>query len=508
MNAAELERGCAVAAVALSERRRLGARLVSGQHRSFGLDPGRTMVHVPHPALVPTWTRRSITCGVALQCAPSKDRVAQVALDRLSARERAALGVVEAGAALDWLGRRWPGLLPEVARLLPALERVDAELDANALAASACRLARSRADLVGDPLLGRLPSARRGGYGVIAAATRAFGRMPWTSKGRYSKGEYTVPVGGDGGVHNPNLPPPSRPDNDDIEIRPDERVGIPYPEWDFWRQRFLDDHVAVLERRHPRAAGAPIAPDPDVRRWFQQRTHRAVRGGLEDGSDLDVDGYVDYYLDLRTGTAPEPRIFRDLLPAARDVATAVLLDGSSSLGAHHGRILRLELDCADALSHAMASTGERHGIFTFTGNTRHRVEVRCLKDFPETRFTQPSAEGLTAAGYTRLGAPIRHLTARLLDQAAERRRLLIIGDGMISDEGYEGRYAWADVAHAVEEAADAGVSAYYLGVGPARVDPLPEVFGSSRSQRITRVEELPRALAAAHRELISAGGAR
>ena len=68
----------------------------------------------------------------------------------------------------------------------------------------------------------------------------------------------------------------------------------------------------------------------------------------------------------------------------------------------------------------------------------------------------------------------------------------------------EGRYAWADVAHAVEEADDAGVSVYYVGVGPTRVDPLPEVFGPRRSQRIRRIEELPRVLAHVHRELVTA----
>ena len=194
---------------------------------------------------------------------------------------------------------------------------------------------------------------------------------------------------------------------------------------------------------------------------------------------------------------------RDLLPAGRDVTTALLLDGSSSLGVHGGRVFRLELACADALSRAMTTARERHGIFVFTGNTRHRVEVNCLKDFPERRFVPPGSLGLSAGGYTRLGAPLRHLTNRLLTQPSERRLLIVIGDGLISDEGYEGRYAWADAAHAVEEAREAGVAMYYVGVGPARVDPLPEIFGPKRSQRIRRVEEFPRVLAHVHRELVA-----
>ena len=229
-----------------------------------------------------------------------------------------------------------------------------------------------------------------------------------------------------------------------------------------------------------------------------------MRNRLEDGSDLDIEQYVDHYIDLTTGEAREPRIFRELLPSSRDVTTALLLDGSSSLGVHGGTIFKLELSCADALSRAMTSARERHGIFVFTGNTRHRVEVTCLKDFPERRFVPPGALGLSTGGYTRLGAPLRHLTSRLLDQPSERRLLIVIGDGLISDEGYEGRYAWADAAHAVEEASDAGVAMYYIGIGPVRVDPLPEIFGPRRSQRIRRIEELPRVLAHVHRELVAA----
>ena len=259
----------------------------------------------------------------------------------------------------------------------------------------------------------------------------------------------------------------------------------------------------MVERQHMGASGAPGAISVDVRKWFEQNTHRAMKGRLEDGSDLDVEQYVEHHIDRRVGAAGPPRIFRELLPAGRDVTTALLLDGSSSLGVHGGRIFRLELACADALSRAMTSAREKHAIFTFTGNTRHRVEVNCLKDFPDRRFVPPGSLGLSAGGYTRLGAPLRHLTSRLLRQPAERRLLIVIGDGLISDEGYEGRYAWADAAHAVEEAAEAGVRMYYVGVGPTRVDPLPEVFGPKRSQRIRRVEELPRVLAHVHRELVA-----
>ncbi|MEZ0351644.1 nitric oxide reductase activation protein NorD [Mycobacterium sp. pR1184] len=498
-----LERSCALIAVALSEQRREGARLVTGVHRGFGLNAALTYVHVPYPA-PSDWTRRTLTCGVALQCSPSKERITEYRLSELSTRELRALTLVEAGVALGWLTWRWPGLLPEVRRLIPDVRAEAADLNAVEMLNRAIALAATGQPLTIHPLLGGLPSAYTTPQGLTDKFRRSFGRMPWTTTQQRLPRPYSVPVGGDGGVRNPNLPPPSRPQDNDFDVTPEHRPGIPYPEWNMWTRQFMRDHVAVIEHAAGRHIRRPVPVAVDVRKWFEEHTHRAMTNRLEAGSDLDVDQYVNHYVNLTTGEAEEPRVFRDLLPSSRDVTTALLLDGSSSLGVHGGRVFRLELACADALSRAMALARERHGVFVFTGNTRHRVEVRCLKDFEDRRFVPPSGLGLSTRGYTRLGAPLRHLTSRLLTQPSERRLLIVIGDGLISDEGYEGRYAWADAAHAVEEANEAGVSMYYVGVGPTRVDPLPEVFGPRRSQRIRRIEELPRVLAHVHRELVAA----
>lgn len=502
-HAMAVERSCAVTAVALSGQRRQGVRLVTGQHRAFGLNAALDYVHVPYP-IAHGWTRRTLTCGIALQCSPSKDKVVGFRLNELSTRELRALTVVEAGVALGWAAERWPGLLPEFARVLGDIEMLDGGLDATSMLNRAIALARTTESLGVNPLFGRLPLAYTAPQSMSDKLRRTLGRMPWTTSEKRLPRPYSIPVGGDGGIRNPNLPPPSRPQDNDLDITPDHRPGIPYPEWNAWTKSFMRDHVAVLEKAHASHTREPESVSAELRRWFEEHTHRAMKNRLEDGSDLDVEQYVNHYVDLATGEAIEPRLFRELLPSNRDVTTALLLDGSSSLGVHGGRIFKLELACADALSRAMTLARERHGIFVFTGNTRHRVEVSCLKDFEDRRFVPPGRLGLATGGYTRLGAPLRHLTSRLLAQPSERRLLIVIGDGLISDEGYEGRYAWADAAHAVEEANDAGVRIYYVGVGPTRVDPLPEVFGPQRSQRIRRVEELPRVLAHVHRELVAA----
>lgn len=502
-HATSIERSCALAAVALSEQRRDGARLMTGDRRSFSVNAALSVVHVPYPPAAPDWTLRTLTCGVALQCSPSKERIAAYRLHEMSARELQALTVVEAGVAVGWIATRWPGLVAEIRRLVPDLEICDGDMEATEMLDRAIELARTTWLLSTHPLLGTLPSAFSAPRG-LASVIRRYGRMPWTSTQKRRPRAYSVPVGGDGGVRNPNLPPPSRPEENDQDISPQRRLGIPYPEWNAWTNSFLADHVAVIEHTRTGHGGESALISADLRKWFEAHTYRAMINRLEDGSDLDVDSYVSHYLDMMSGEAQEPRIFRELLPSGRDVTTALLLDASSSLGVHGGRIFRLELACADALSRAMMRAGERHGIFAFTGNTRHHIEVRCLKDFHDKGFVAPSGSGLMTGGYTRLGAPVRHLTSRLLAQPSERRLLIVIGDGLMSDEGYEGRYAWADVAHAVDEANQAGVSVYYVGIGPTRVDPLPEVFGPRRAQRIKQVEELPRVLAHVHRELVCA----
>ena len=138
-----LERSFGVVASALSEGRRERVRLMSGEHRSFGMNLDRTIVNIPYPAIVPDWTLRTWTCGVALQCAPSKDRIAQHPLQELSVREAAALTIAEGEVALGWIGSRWPGLLPEFRRLLPSLEMTDADLDARAARATIGLLLRA-----------------------------------------------------------------------------------------------------------------------------------------------------------------------------------------------------------------------------------------------------------------------------------------------------------------------------------------------------------------------------
>ena len=141
-HAMAIERSCAVTAVALSGKRREGVRLVTGEHREFGLNTALDFVHVPYPSLERDWTRRALTCGVALQCSPSKERLVEYRLNELSARELRALTLVDSGVSLGWIASGWPGLLNEVQRLIPELEMLPGDMDAKEMLGRAVALAR------------------------------------------------------------------------------------------------------------------------------------------------------------------------------------------------------------------------------------------------------------------------------------------------------------------------------------------------------------------------------
>ena len=508
-SAAELARVAELLAPALSEGRRRNARLVTGRSRAFFTSRGCTRVYVPFP--LPTGLDERVsavrvaTCGLALQSCPTKEALAELPLADLRPAERAALSLVEGQIAMAWAIERFPGLERDLRALLPTLRPTPGGFaaDGSCLIEAALERARTRSrdELVVPELLGLLPFDERVRRS-LRSRFRALGRMPYSLRNSQPRPTvFGVPVGGTDGARSRNLPPPDRREESDPEATAERRVGIPYDEWDRFTRRYRRGHVSVLERHVETREARPLRPAPELLRWFRQSPSRVWRPRLEDGTDLDVDTFVDEWSEQAAGNFVRGRVYRSLDHGERDVATAILLDGSESLGADGGLHLRLELACGDALATALAHTGEPHAVFAFTGHGRHRVEVSVLKDFHEPRAVVPGHTGLATAGYTRLGAPLRHVTKRLLEVPAERRILLSLGDGLPSDDGYEGEYAWADVRRAVEEAEESGVTVYHIGIGRVRVDPLKECFGPQRSRRVASVRDLPRVMAQVHDRL-------
>lgn len=481
-----------------SAGRRLQCRPVLGEGRDLATDLRR--VYLPWPIPAPL-TGRALTAALALQCAPSKEAVADLALHALDVREQKALQWVEGAAACAWISRRWPGLTDVLRTLVPesALVPHDPD-DGAAMLERAVALARTRKPLAIPAVFGQLPLSRSALLDLRARRRQLEARLPWSSEQRLRRlSRWSVAVAGNGGdVAAPRAGTPDLHEEERMLTHRRARAGIPYPEWNGLAQRYREDHVVVIETRlAPTRSSAPTI-DPKLASWFEQPVDRCWRHGLEDGSDVDLDALVDARVDELAGLRHRERVYRERLPGTRDVCCALLLDRSNSL-VQAGN-LKLELACARALGAAMDRAGERYGVFSFWSDTRHHVAVEVLRDFDDTRGLTLADEALRPRGYTRIGAAVRHLSARLRQQASGRRVLMVLGDAIPCDEGYEGEYAVADVVKAVEEAEQFGVTVAFIAVGSPPEDPLSEPL-RKRLTRVASPEDLAPVLAELHARL-------
>ena len=99
---------------------------------------------------------------------------------------------------------------------------------------------------------------------------------------------------------------------------------------------------------------------------------------------------------------------------------------------------------------------------------------------------------LEPAGYTRMGAAIRHAGELLKTEAGTPNRLLLVlSDGFPYDDGYESRYAEADAHRALEELRADSVACLCLSIGASTpTDSLERVFGSASHANAATLSEL------------------
>jgi hypothetical protein len=460
-----VEQVASLLAVSLSEGRRAGAVLDAGPNRGFQTDL-RT-VAVPHPLPGTGEALRTLACGVALQSSPSKESVAALSWWKLPRRQRRALAWVEGEAAVRWAAETWPGLGPALAERFPFVETGPAVTDGEAMVAEAGRRARHR--LPAPPALFGLlppPPARS------ASPTRkTYVATPWTTREvnpRATPDSITVTGSSGEDIVSPGLPEGLEA----LEGQGRRLFGIPYDEWDSRQGRYRRDFVRVVELRG-RTSGLP-EPVLSLPALLPYRS----RQRNQEYGDVDVDAVVAWRCDLAAGHSPgDARLFTDLAPAAKPVVWSLLVDGSASTSAGGGRVFHRALRCADAAARTLCLHGLPVTVFTFRSFTRERVEMRVLKDFDEAYEPFGPGPDLRPDGYTRLGAAIRHAGRRLMERPGWGHVLISLGDALASDEGYDGAYARADVARAVEELRGRGAMVAHVSVAPTDVPAVEEMFG-------------------------------
>lgn len=291
------------------------------------------------------------------------------------------------------------------------------------------------------------------------------------------------------------------------------KAEIRYPEWDYRRQAYLPDQVAV----HARLAEAATEPDaqPDdiqalvrrVRRQFEiLRPRNVLLRAQLDGPELDLDQVVRRKADLMAGGEGTDRIHAMTRPRDHDLAVTLLTDVSLSTDAwvDDRRIIDVEKEALLVLAHGLSACGDRYSIQSFTSRRRDWVRVDTLKDFDEPMGPKVEARiaGLKPGYYTRIGAAIRHSAEGLKAQPNSRKLLLVLTDGKPNDvDYYEGRYALEDTRRAVVEARRSGISVFAVTVDRDAQSYLPALFGQNGFAMVGSLARLPKVLPAIYRSL-------
>jgi nitric oxide reductase NorD protein len=299
--------------------------------------------------------------------------------------------------------------------------------------------------------------------------------------------------------------------------------GLVYPEWDCrvrayrlrgtvvreyplepgdgtWSEEALERHAALVRQ---------------VRRQFAAlRPQRSRLRRQRDGTDLDMESWVETWADRRAGVAGaagEDRFYVAERAARRSLAIALLIDVSASTDswvADTRRVIDIEKEALLVVGQALGSLGDRWAVYAFSGEGPGGVRMYVARAFGDGGGAQAARriERLEPDGYTRVGAAVRHATARLAAEPAHRRLLLILTDGRPNDvDQYEGRYGIEDTRQAVREAVCEGVLVFGLTVDRTAPAYLSAMFGPGRAALLRRPEHLPATLVEVLRRLLGGG---
>jgi nitric oxide reductase NorD protein len=294
-----------------------------------------------------------------------------------------------------------------------------------------------------------------------------------------------------------------------------DNAGAPfhYDEWDC-RRRHYRRHWCTLREVEPKSGDSAFVAATLARYRPQidrlKRSFEALRG--EDrrlhrqhhGDDLDIDAVIEARIALRNGEEMPQRLFSRRHKAERDLAALFMVDMS---GSTKGWINEAEREALVMLCEALEVLGDRYAIYGFSGVTRQRCEV-----YPVKRFEEPYGDavrgriaGIAPRDYTRMGAAIRHLSAKLSAVDARTRLLVTLSDGKPDDysDHYRGEYGIEDTRQALLEAHRAGIRPFCITIDHEARDYLPHLYGPVSWTLVDQVDKLPLKVAEIYRRLTS-----
>ncbi|HKG45338.1 MAG TPA: VWA domain-containing protein [Pyrinomonadaceae bacterium] len=310
------------------------------------------------------------------------------------------------------------------------------------------------------------------------------------------------------------------------QILAEGEVAYNYDEWD----RELTDHrlgwCRVIEKKVKHGDRNFVDQTKErhkgvissIRHQFQlMKPENLTRVANEvDGEEFDLNAVIDFVIDRRADGYQSERIYTKRLRRRRDVAVSFLLDQSSStartIGRHPlqpytrpgRRIIEIEKEGLVLMSEALEAVGDTYAINGFTSEGRRNVKFYVVKDFDEKYSDEVKRRigGINYQNNTRLGAAIRHATAKLTKQDARTRLLIVLSDGRPYDHDYgDARYAREDTREALRQAKNEGITPFCITIDRESEAELKDLYGEVGYTIIDDVLSLPERLPGIYRRL-------
>lgn len=282
--------------------------------------------------------------------------------------------------------------------------------------------------------------------------------------------------------------------------------GILLPEWHYKKKILQPDYCRlqpmIAREATPCALPQHLAANARrIRSQFEALTPARVWiNGQFDGSEPDLNAYVQFAADRLSGHAAERGLYRAHHYRDRDLACLMLADLSLSTDAwvsDSARVIDVIRDSLFLFAEALSATGDRFSLYGFSSLRRDNVRFHVLKEFGEkyNAGIRGRIQAIKPGYYTRMGAAIRHASQRLSTQTATQRLLLILTDGKPNDlDQYEGRYGIEDTRVALVEARQMGLRPFCVTIDEKAGSYLPHLFGIGGYVVIRKPSELPKQL--------------
>ena len=283
-----------------------------------------------------------------------------------------------------------------------------------------------------------------------------------------------------------------------------------YNEWDHARQQYKKDWCKLNEKTVEEVSSNFIKETLSKYRGLLKNLNRTFEALRQDekrlkkqnyGDDIDLDAFIDAYIDLKRGKEVDEKLFTKLNKIERNVAVMFMIDMSGSTS---GWINKMEKESLVLLCESLEILGDTYAIYGFSGKTRNQCDVFKIKDFNEkyNNSVKNRICNIQAMDYTRMGASIRHLTMLLKNVEAKTKLLITLSDGKPDDvDGYRGTYGIEDTKKALIEARFQGIHTYCITIDEEAMDYLPYMYGRSNFAVINQVDKLPTKVSDIYRKI-------